>query len=60
MNMFLWVWEAFKINSRKDYYDLYLKVDVLLLACMFETFRKEYINSFELDPDHYLSTPSCR
>ena len=34
-----------------------LKVDVLLLACVFEAFRKESINSSELDPAHYLSTP---
>ena len=26
------------------------------MACMFETFMKESINSFELDPAHYLST----
>ena len=41
----------------KDYQDLYLKVDVLLLACVFETFRKESIKSFELNPVHCLSTP---
>ena len=50
-------WEAFKLNAIKDYHDLYLKVDILLLACPFETFRKESLNSFELDPAHYLSTP---
>ena len=52
------VWKAFKMNTIKDYHDLYLKVDVLLLAWMFETFKKESINSFELDADHYLFTPS--
>ena len=31
------------------------KVYILLLACVFETFRKESMNSFELDPTHYLS-----
>ena len=36
---------------------LFLKVDVSLLACVFKTFRKVSINSFELDPAHYLSTP---
>ena len=41
----------------KDFHDLYLKVDVLSLTCVFETFRKESINSFELDPPFYLSTP---
>ena len=35
---------------------LYLNVDVLLLACVFETFREESMNSFELDTAHYLST----
>ena len=51
------VWKAFKMNSMKDYYDSNLKVVVLWLACMFGTFRKESINSLELDPAHYLSTP---
>ena len=46
------------MNTMKDYHDLYLKVDVLLLACVFETFRKESITSFELDPAHYLPIPS--
>ena len=27
------------------------------MACVFETFRKESINSFELDPTHFVSTP---
>ena len=40
----------------KDYHDLYLKSNVLLLVCVFWTFRKESINSFELDPTHYLPT----
>ena len=41
----------------KDYHDVYMQVCVLLLTCMFETFRKESINSFEFDPAYYLSTP---
>ena len=45
--------ETFKMNTMKDYHDLYLKVDVLLLTCVFETFRKESISSFELDPPGY-------
>ena len=41
----------------KDYRNLNLKMDLLLLAAVFEIFRIESINSFELDPAHYLSTP---
>lgn len=32
-------------------------MDVLLLCDVFEVFRIKYINSFELDPAHYVSTP---
>ena len=28
----------------------------MLVACVFEIFRKESINSYELDMDYYLST----
>ena len=45
------------MNIMKDYYDLYLKVEVLLLDCVFETFRKESIGFFKLNPGHYLSNP---
>ena len=50
-------WKAFKINPLKDYHDLHLEVDVLLLACVFGTLEKESIKSFELDSAHYVSTP---
>ena len=51
------VWKAFKMNAMKNYHDLHLKVDVLWLACVSETFRKESIHSFDLDSAHCLSTP---
>ena len=50
------VWKAFKINTMKDDHDLYLKFDYSLLACVFETFRKEFKNLLELDPAHHLFT----
>ena len=49
--------KAFKINTIKTYHDLYLQFDVFLLACVFETLRRESINSTELNPSYYLSTP---
>ena len=41
----------------KDYYDLYLKCDVLLLANVFEKFRSNSIKNQGLCPSHYLSAP---
>ena len=37
----------------KDYHDLSLNVDVLLLGCLFEHFTEKSINSFESDLVHY-------
>ena len=51
------VWAAIIMNTIKDYYHLYLKVDVLLSDCVFGPFRKKSTNAFELDDAHYLSTP---
>ena len=51
-------WKAFKINTSKYYYDFYWKADVLLLACVYEIFRKEPITSSELTSAHYSATPS--
>ena len=41
----------------KDYLDLYLKCDVLLLA-VFEKFRNNSIKNYGLCPSYYLSTPA--
>ena len=38
----------------KDYHDLYLKCDVLLLADMFEKFRNNSLINYG---SHYLSAP---
>ena len=40
-----------------DYHDLYLKSDILILADVFETFRKTRKQYYNLDPVHYLSCP---
>ena len=40
-----------------DYYDLYLKSDVLILVDVFENFRKTSKQYYNLDPVHYFSCP---
>ena len=41
----------------KNYYDSYLKCDVLLLADVFKKFRNNSIKNYGLCPCHYLSAP---
>ena len=45
-------------KTSKDYHMPYLNYDVLLLADVFETFRKTCISSYKLDTANYLTCPS--
>ena len=49
------VWNKFEMKTMKDYHDLYLKCDVLLLADVFEKFRNNSLKNYGLCPSHYLS-----
>ena len=51
------VWKVFKIKNMGEYHDLYLKSDVLLLADVFEQFRKTCLESYKLDSCHYFTSP---
>ena len=51
------VWDTFRMQTLGDYHDLYLKTDVLLLADVFENFRKLCQDIYQLDPAHYISAP---
>ena len=51
------VWKKFEMKTMKDYHDLYLKCDVLLLADVFEKFRKNSLKNYKLCSSHYLSAP---
>ena len=51
------VWNTFGCKTIRDYHDLYLKSDVLLLADVFENFRKTCLKHYKLDPAHYYTSP---
>ena len=40
-----------------EYHDLYVLSDTLLLPDVFENFRDKCIETYELDPAHFLSAP---
>ena len=51
------VWNKSEMKAMKDYHDLYLKCDVLLLDNVFEKFRNNSLKNYGLCPSHYLSVP---
>ena len=51
------VWKVFNIKTIGEYHDLFLKSDVLLLADVFESFRKTCLQYYKLDPCHYFTSP---
>ena len=46
------------MKAMKNYHDLYLKCDVLLLADIFEKFRNNSLKNYGLCPSHYVSAPA--
>ena len=51
------VWDEFKLKTMGEYHDLYLKTDILILADVFENFRKTCLEYYKLDPAHYFTSP---
>ena len=51
------VWSTFNCKTIRDYHDLYLKTDVLLLADVFEKFRNTCLEYYKLDPAYYYTIP---
>ena len=52
------MFKAFSCNTIKDYLKQYLKVDVLLLCDVFESFRERSLVFYGLDPAKYLTAPA--
>ncbi|KAK3753831.1 hypothetical protein RRG08_006222 [Elysia crispata] len=51
------VWETFGCQNLGNYTDLYCRTDVLLLADVFENFRKTSQKQYGLDPANYYTSP---
>ena len=50
-------WNKLEMKMIKDYHDLYLKCNALLLAYVFEKFRNNSLNNYGLCLSHSLSAP---
>jgi len=51
------VWEAARCKTFGDYHDLYLRLDVALLADVFESFRRSAHKTYGIDPAHFYTLP---
>ena len=51
------VFKNFNNKNIGDYHDLYIQSNTVLLADVFENFRNNCLETYELDPAHFLSAP---
>ena len=54
------VWREFGIRNMGEYHDLYLRTDVILLANVFESFRRVCLENYGLDPSHFYTAPGLK
>jgi len=52
------VYKVLNCRTFLDYHLTYLKTDVILLADVFENFRKTCLANYSLDPANYITSPS--
>jgi hypothetical protein len=51
------IWARRQMQSFGDWHDMYLKIDVLGLADVFEHYRDTTMEAYGLDPVHYYTAP---
>ena len=52
------VWREFHCQNIGEYHDLYLKIDVLQLADVWQGYDQVCQTNYNLDPAHYVSAPN--
>ena len=50
-------WNILKCKTFKDYHDMYLLADVVLLAACFQAFRETVYDKYRSDPAYYIGLP---
>ena len=50
------VWNAFRIRNLREYHDLYLRTDVILLVNILKGFRDTCLEHYFLDPAHFYTS----
>ena len=48
------VWQTFNCETLGDYHDIYLELDVCLLADVFTKFRKTIYENYQLEAAHFF------
>ena len=51
------IWKVLKIKNLREYHDLHLKTDVLLVVDVFEKIVETCLSYYRLDPCHYFNSP---
>ena len=51
------VWDRFSCKTFQDYMEIYLLADCLLLCDVFENFRSNCLQQYNIDPCYYFSGP---
>ena len=51
------VWKHYNCKTLKDYHNLYLKTDVMILSDAFEKYRKFFLKHHKIDPCYCYSAP---
>ena len=51
------IWREFGIRNMGEYHDLYLRINVILLANVFESFRQVCLENYGLNPSHFYTVP---